>query len=133
MSNLFYTNYSKKELGLSLTVMVLIIIIFYYFMPSNNELLCNDLKSMKAQKVMGTVKRVYIDREEHNNEIVEYSAENSEQFKMLVLSLDSSGLFQTLKPGDYIRKDKGSLLVHINKDTTIQIDYGVSYAQCNKK
>lgn len=88
---------------------------------------------MKTQKIMGIVKRVYVDREEHNNKIVEYLSKENGKSRMLVLTADLSNLFEVLQPGNYIRKDKGSLLVHINKDTTIQIDYGVSYAQCNKK
>lgn len=130
----FFYRYSKKELIVYITVGFLIIFCAYYFViPTGNEVLCSKKKSTKSKEIRGVIQKVYVDEKEHMNEIVEYSQDGDSELKILVLTADKSNLFQFLKPGDHLRKKKGSLLVHINGDTAIKIDYGVSYAQCNKK
>ena len=122
----FLYRYTKKELIVYITVGFLIIFGAYYFViPTGNEVLCSKKKSTKSKEIGGIVQKVYVNEKEHMNEIVEYTSNSDNELKMLVLTADKSNLFEILKPGDHIRKKKGSLKVQINNDASIQIIYGV--------
>ena len=127
---MFFNQYSKRNVFLSLIIILSLIILVNVLFPSKREHLCAEEQIMKERSLDGKIKNKYIDKENHNYEIIEYIelGTPSDTIK-LNLTLDTGKLFNTLKPGDYIRKEKEALLVHINKgDTSIRIDYGV---QCN--
>jgi hypothetical protein len=125
MGDLFVADYSGKETVISIIIALVIIGIAYLVIPSNEDILCRQLRKIKSNEIKAKVSKVYVDEKEHLSKIVEYSSLEDGEEKILVLSSDFSPLFEVLKSGDRILKRKGSLLVTINSDTTIRIDFGV--------
>jgi hypothetical protein len=125
--DLFITNYTKKEVLISVAVASAIVIAGYFLLPSNNEIICQDLQSKNYHSVNGIVEDKYIDEEEHLNKIVELkSLDPSERAsEILSLTLDTSGLYETIKVGDTLKNDIWSIDFYINSDTTIRLNYGV--------
>lgn len=116
----------KKAL-ISIAIASVIVIAGYFILPSNNEILCQDLQSKNYHSVNGTVEKKYIDEEEHLHRIVELKNLNPSEkvLEILSLTLDSSGLYETIKVGDTLKNDSWSINFQINSDTTIRLNYGV--------
>lgn len=126
--------YTKKGQVLSFIALLICIIVINLLVPSEVEHLCNMEESMKNRYINGTVKRTYIDRENHNYRIVVYHPSSKNlNIRRIYLTLATNNLFKTLKPGDHIQKEKGSLVVVINGDKRILIDFGVTIEQCREQ
>ena len=128
-----FNKYSKKGLIKSLIVISIFALGINIIFPSRKETLCSEKQSMLQESINALIIKKYIDKDNHNYEIVEYIdlSDSTRAQQRLNLSLDKSGLFEIVQADDQMIKKKGSLRVTINNDTTILINYGVNCDQEN--
>ncbi|MFT4779722.1 MAG: hypothetical protein ACJA0U_003611 [Salibacteraceae bacterium] len=75
---------------------------------------CMYTKKLMKQSWSFSVDSTYRKKGEHNNPYVELSNDS-----FLILTADRSGLFESLVKGDYLSKEKGSVLVKLTRDTEV--------------
>ena len=107
------------------------IVSFIFLVSSQIKLLndapCKSFKDFKSTAYDYLIVSKYIDANEHSYPTLIIQDANGNRFKNLDLHFDQSGLFNFIKIGDSIKKDKGSDLVTIVNskiDTTLEVDFG---------
>jgi len=96
---------------LSALLLAFIIYIVNSNVPSNQEILCNNLKKKINLNTTGIISDKYYDNKNHGLPMVHVRTYHGEQ--VFDLTYDQSGLFEFIKEGDSIEKKYGSLEVKI--------------------
>jgi uncharacterized membrane protein len=114
-----------------LGALVISIFLLSYFdiiniFSSREEIRCERKERAKSMAWDGIIVDKYIDKENHNAKMLIIDNGEVGLSKTSILTIDSSGLFDTIEVGDSIAKYSGELSVRLTGlrlDTVIILDY----------
>jgi hypothetical protein len=118
----------KKELLFSIIFIMMTLILFFVFKPSEYNLCLKAYSQMKQMQYKGTVINSFIDTKNHLLPTI--IVDSGKDTITITDFRDNSGLFDFLKQGDSIFKDKNSSLVIVKRDSSIN-SFSISY-NCSK-
>lgn len=122
-------NSTNRTIYLLLCCFVLVGLLIYFlgdFDKNGSDMCSFHKKVFEATLDSAVVIRHFADKRNHAMRTVDIRS-NSQEYTIYFIPYDNWADFDRLKPGDVIRKDKGTFEMKVNDDWTFRLRYDCSY------